>query len=259
MIATDDDSLMAPYGVGTTIDTVDVCETWTGSDYQYQAVAVGSSDDIPDRDAVQSLAYDAANLTGYDASGAESAPASDVGPTSFDFMYADESTRQASYDYPYYGVASPDPSTCLVEPCPSMSRGAREGSTMQLAPVDSLPRFARHGLTRRGVRALVESSDEITRSSDGHRRFRAVLGTETIIRSIDPVTQLLVGEVWIGMADTMTTTHVWKRVVGGYVRERSESATVEIVDAKKVRSSSVVTFHAVRVADPKFPLISGSR
>jgi hypothetical protein len=39
MISSEEDSLMAPYGIPNTVDTVDVCEAWTGSDYAYQATA----------------------------------------------------------------------------------------------------------------------------------------------------------------------------------------------------------------------------
>lgn len=46
MISTDDDSLMAPYDIMRTVDTVDVCENWTGSDYAYEARMVGSSDNV---------------------------------------------------------------------------------------------------------------------------------------------------------------------------------------------------------------------
>lgn len=249
MIAQDYDELMAPYGIATTTDTVDVCETWTGSDYQYQAVGVGSSDDVPEKDAVQSLTYSAGNLTGYDISGAESAPASEVGPTSFDFMYADQSTRQASYDYPYYGVASPGcPQTCAIQ--------TSLGSNSDLAgPADAFAQYTRHGLTRLGVRAIVDASEEISRSPGGDRRFRATRGSETILRTVDPRTELIMTETWSTPADTIVTRHTWKRVAGGYVRERSESEIVETVAGRKVRGRSLVVFKGVQVRDPKFPPI----
>lgn len=250
MVVTDVDSLLAPYGITQSVDTVDVCETWTGSDYQYQALAVGSSDNLPDLDAVQSITYDGAgNVAGYDASGSESAPTDAVGPTAFDFLYADDATKQASYDDPYYGVASPDPSasTCLEEPCPAMSVSA--------TVADTLRRFARHGITRRGVRALVDDAEEISRSSEGYRRFRAVLPTETVIRSVDPKTQLLMAEVRAGPADTIVTRYTWKKVQGGYLRASSESESVEFIAGRKIQNRTKVVFQRVRVTDPKFPLL----
>ncbi len=253
MVATDVDGLLAPYGITESVDTVDVCESWTGSDYQYQALAVGSSDNLPDLDAVQAVTYDGGgNVAGYDASGSTSAPADAVGPTAFDFLYADDATKQASYDYPYYGVASPDPYTsrCPQEPCAAMSISA---SVETIA--DTVRRFARHGLTRRGVRALVDNAEEISLSSEGYRRFRTVLPTETVIRSIDPKTQLLIGEVRAGPADTMVTLHTWKKVAGGYVRERSESESVEIIGGRKIQNHTKLVFQRVRVTDPRFPLL----
>lgn len=251
MIARDDDSLMAPYGIMTTTDTVDVCETWTGSDYQYQALAVGSSDNLPDFvDSVQSVSYNAGNVTGYAPSGSESAPASAVGATAFDFLYADAATRQASYDYPYYGVGSPDQSACLQAPCPNMSVVATSTSS---EASDTLRRYAKHGLTRRGVRALVENAEEISASVEGYRRFRSVRGRETIILSVDPRSQLVMTEESRGPSDTMVTKHLWKRVAGGHVRHRSESEIVEVIDGKRIRNKSAVTFQRVRITDPRFP------
>lgn len=83
---------------------------------------------------------------------------------------------------------------------------------------DTLGRFARHGITRRGVRVLVDDAEEISRSSEGYRRFRAVLPTETVIRSVDSKTQLLMAEVRAGPTDTMVTRYTWKKVQGGYLR-----------------------------------------
>jgi hypothetical protein len=42
VISDETDSLMVPYGIGQTSDTVDVCESWTGSDYDYKASGAGT-------------------------------------------------------------------------------------------------------------------------------------------------------------------------------------------------------------------------
>lgn len=251
LIATDDDSLMAPYGIMRTIDTVDVCETWTGSDYQYEARAVGNSDNAELVDAVQSVTYSDGYVAGYGSSGSAATPPVDVGPTSFDLMYADDATRQASYDYPYYGVSSPDPSTCTQPPCPV--------AAYSISGADSRPSFSRHGLTRLGVRALVENFDEIARSANGLRRFRHVRDGETTIRSIHPATQLLVAEEVAGPADTMWVEHVWARVPGGHVRLRSEIRSVERIAGKRIRNRSVIVLQNVAVTDPKYPKLIGPR
>ncbi|HST08151.1 MAG TPA: hypothetical protein VLJ83_08255, partial [Gemmatimonadaceae bacterium] len=58
VITDETDSLMAAYGIATTSDTVDVCESWTGSDYDYQVSGAGSSDNVPGfADTVQTVAY----------------------------------------------------------------------------------------------------------------------------------------------------------------------------------------------------------
>lgn len=272
MVSTDHDALMAPYGIGTTVDTVDVCETWTGSDYAYQATAVGSSDNVPGFvDSVQTVTYQSSNVTGYTQSTTEAAPASPVGSTSFDMMYADDATRQASYDYPYYGVSSPDPDACIQQPCAVQSlnttarltNGASTGSAEATnstptpsASGNAMPQFAKHGLTRRGVRALVEDADEIAPSKEGYRRFRAVHGKETVVRSIDPKTQLLMAEESDGPSDTTFTTHVWARTTGGYVRDHSDFDIAEVVNGKKLRSHSHIAFEKVRISDPAFRPLS---
>ena len=272
MISTEQDDLMTPYGIPNTVDTVDVCEAWTGSDYAYQATAIGSSDNVPGFvDSVQTITYQSGNVTGYTQSANAAAPASPVGASSFDMLYADNSTRQASYDYPYYGISSPDPATCIQPPCPvqSLNTTARltdgtttpgDATTASNAPTPSasgnvVPQFAKHGLLRRGVRALVDDADEIARSKEGYRRFRVVHKGETIVRSIDPKTQLLMAEESDGPADTMFTTHVWTQVAGGYVRNHSDFETVEQVNGKRLRSRTRVAFQKVRISDPAFPAL----
>ncbi len=114
MVSSEQDDLMSQDGVPNTVDTVDVCEQWTGNDYAYQATAVGSSDNVPGFvDSVQTVTYQNGSAAGYTQSANAAAPASPVGSTAFDMLFADDPTRQASYDYPYYGISSPDPSTCV--------------------------------------------------------------------------------------------------------------------------------------------------
>lgn len=265
MSAIDVDSLMTAYGIGTTADSVDVCETWTGSDYKYSAIALGSSDNIPGlTDTVQSVGYDAGGVAGYTTSGAPATNASEVGPSAFEFMNADDPTRQASYDYPYYGVSSPDPVACTRPPCPAMSVGTpndRNGSTILKSDIlsgDSTKRFARHGITRLGVRALVENATEILPSAEGYRRFRFRRGSVTSTLSLDPRTQLLMREELGASGDTTITNHTWKRIRGGYVRSRSDIEVVEIINGKKFHSRSTLVFTRVRVTDPAFPSLVDS-
>src|SRR5436190_1567201 len=167
MIAVDSDSLMAPYGLPSVVDTVDVCEAWTGSDYTYQATLAGSADNIPNYpDTMPTVTYDAGYLVGYDAANNVSSEASSASGTSFDFLVADASTKAASFDYPYYALSSPDPtpSSCIQPPCPVMMRSALPSS---VAATQSSVSSDHHGLSRRGFRALVDSAVELSPSSNG--------------------------------------------------------------------------------------------
>jgi hypothetical protein len=264
VITDETDSLMTAYGVGTSSDTVNVCESWTGSDYDYQVSGAGSSDNVPGfADTVQTVAYQGAYLNGYTQSGAPAAEPTNVGSL-FDFVMADNPTRQASYDDPYYGVSSHDPNACTQPPCPLMSRASQAptaSSSSKSTPPQSRPDiligivdtlFTRHGLSRRGVRALVNESEEITPSAQGYRRFRMVTDGMTVVRSIDPLTQLLMAEQSISASDTMTVTHKWTKVLGGYLHDRSDYVNVETIDGRQVRSFGSVRFRNVRISDPAY-------
>lgn len=261
VISDETDSLMVAYGIGQTSDTVDVCESWTGSDYDYQVSGAGSSDNIPGfGDTVQTVTYQGGYVTGYTQSGASAADPSPVGSTSFDFVNADNPTRQASNDDPYYGISSHDPDTCVQLPCPVMLRAqdtSQPGSTSapnrtsaNLSGQDTL--FTRYGLSRRGVRALVNESEEITRSPLGYRRFRAIHGDMTIVRSIDPITQLLMSEELTSPKESMNVSHKWTKVVGGYLMDRSDYVSVETINGKQIRSFGSVRLTNVQVSDPAY-------
>lgn len=75
-------------------------------------------------------------------------------------------------------------------------------------------------------------------------------GDETVTWSVDPVSQLLVGEESWGPSDTTRGVHTWARVAGGYVRERSVFETVERIAGRRVRSTVTLRFANVRVSDP---------
>ena len=264
-ITDETDSLMTAYGIGSSSDTVNVCESWTGSDYDYQVAGAGSSDNVPGfADTVQTVAYQSAYLNGYTQSGAPAADPTNVG-TLFDFVVADNPTRQASYDEPYYGVSSHDPNACTQPPCPVMSRASQPptaSSSSKSTPPQSRPDvlvgivdtlFTRHGLSRRGVRALVNESEEITRSAQGYRRFRMVTAGMTVVRSIDPLTQLLMAEQSDSAGNSMAVTHRWTKVVGGYLLDRSDYVSVETIGGRQVRSFGSVRIRNTRISDPAYP------
>ncbi len=265
VITNETDSLMTAYGIGTSSDTVDVCESWTGSDYDYQVSGAGSSDNVPGfADTVQTIAYQGGYVAGYTQSGAPAANPTNVG-TLFDFALADNPTRQASYDDPYYGVSSHDPSTCLQPPCPVMSRVAPTAPTptggashanlqpqLRSSIVSQDTLFRRFGISRRGVRALVNESQELTPSTKGYRRFQTVKGEMTIVRSVDPVTELLMGEESTAPGETMTVTHKWTKVLGGYLLDRSDYVSTETIERRQIRSFGSVQIKNLRISDPAF-------
>jgi len=250
MIAVDPDSLMAPYGLPSVVDTIDVCEAWTGSDYTYQATLAGSADNIPNfPDTTSTVTYDAGYITGYDAANNISSDANSAGGTSFDFVTADASTKQASFDYPYYGISSPDPtpSSCIQPPCPVMSLSVPQ--TARKDAQQSAP-FTRYGLTRRGFRALVDSSQELSPSASGLRRFKSLRGNRTYIRSIDPKTELLVAEEESSREDSARITHTWRKVANGYIRQHSDIETADLVNGRWVHGHSEIDFKKVHIHDP---------
>ena len=253
MITEDVDSLMTPYGLPASIDTIDVCETWTGNDYSYQGTAVGSSDDVPPFvDSVQTTIYQNGYVTGYTQLGTPAAPATPVGSTEFASINASSALIQASYDYPYYGVSSPAPDACTSPPCPIYQRLSGD-----LSSVAATPQFSRHGLSRHGIRALVDGAEEIAPSQNGNRRFRSFENNATIIRSIDPKTQLLVAEESAAPADSSEATHVWTQVPGGYVREHTDIQSVEHIGGKRIRNRTTIRFQRVQITDPAFGSVVG--
>ncbi|HWL40466.1 MAG TPA: hypothetical protein VNO75_09525 [Gemmatimonadaceae bacterium] len=258
MITTEDDSLMTQHGLSTAVDTLDVCESWTGNDYVYQAVELGSSENIPGfEEEIQTVMYQSGYVSGYAATGELISQPSSVGPTAFDFLYADEPTRQASYDYPYYGISSPDPSVCTT--CLQIQAGSKPAkippatSTVQGDTI-GVPRFTRHGIMRLGVRALIDKSEEIGPSIEGYRRFRMTNGTKTTVRAIHPLSQLLMSEEFSEPEGTMRVLHTWTRVPGGYVKDRSTYSSTEQIDGREIRGAGKILFTNVRVTDPRFPV-----
>lgn len=263
-IITDDyDDLMAQYGIGTSVDTANVCETWVGNDYTLHAAVVGSSDNVNPStdDVVQGTDYQGGMITPYAADGSVVAPSDGAsGTTAFDVVQADASLRQASYDDPYYGIRSPGNGSCIQPPCPVQSLNTTatltNGATGQSSPPvpsasgNPVPQFVAHRISRRGVRALVDAAVEISLSAQGHRRFQKVVGKNTDTYILDKDTELLIGEEHADSATTMRVNHTWKLVNGVYVRYRTEINTVEKVRGRDRSSHTTLTFLNVRLNAP---------
>jgi hypothetical protein len=239
MIVDQADSVMAQYGIPSVVDTFSVCATWVGTDYTVRAERTGSSEwALSVADSTASVEYGGGVVSGYGTDGSANATGTSVGETMFDFVGADATLRQASYDDPYYGVYSGgDGNTCVPtagQPCP-------------LSSTRSDGKYTNHGLSRRGVRALVNNMTELGRGSKGERRFRGMRGRSEWIISLDPETQLFVGEEIREGGSTSKATHFWKEVAGGYARDRTEIEDTDEVDGRKVASRAVIAFTDVVV------------
>jgi hypothetical protein len=278
LITDETDSLLAQYGAGDTHDTIAVCETWVGSDYTTQTSTIGSSSRTHVvQDTVQGETYSGGMLTAQAADGSQiEAPSTVGGSTLFDYMNADAGQVQASYDNPYYGVYAPgggyqclDPSGCaqaaVDRSIPSATGFTRSadllGMSTRLGASTNVPqasrdaiamattpdttKYRRHGLHRAGTRALVDNMEEITRSPEGYRRFHTVRGTDDVILSIDPKTELLVAEETHSKSGhVFHTKHFWAWTPTGYMRSHSD-----IDDEEVIRGTRYVNHASISIQD----------
>jgi len=244
-VVTAEDALLAAYGIPATTDTVRVCETWTGSDYVVDAERVGVPNDAwHDADSTQTVHYAGGQITGSAADGGPVGDPIAVGPTAFDFMSADQATRQASYDSPYYGVYATDGSGGCADPeeivCTAGETSYARTHHTALASADTGKKFAKHGLKRRGVRALVDDKQEVGRSPEGHRKFRKVVGDTEVTLTLDPQTELLVGEETKSPRGTTRAKHTWKRIKGAHVRARTEVEDTEVASGQTLTNRTSI-------------------
>ena len=197
-------------------DTVDICETWVGGDYRLAVQTVGTSER---HGGVYDMARDGVYNSGtlYVAEQGSVIQAQQAGSTLFDTFNADAAQVQASYDDPYYGIASEDgcPPNCQL----GISGADQAVVASARQSVDTL--FRRHGIVRRGVRALVESMDDIGLSPEGYRRFRTVDAAGERVVLVDPVRQLLMGEDFRNDKVELTARHEWTPASFGVARSRT--------------------------------------
>ena len=208
--------LEANYQLPMQSDTVDICETWIGNDYRWAVHTVGTSERAA---GVYDMARDAAYASGvlYVAEQGTVLSSQQVGSNLFDTFNADASQVQASYDDPYYGIVAAE--SCPLGTCAMLRVGEQPGSAGAPPARDTL--FKRHGVTRRGVRALVEGMHDMGRSPDGLRRFtkQVALGERTVL--VHPVSQLLMGEEFRDNEVEMSARNEWVPANFGHVRSRT--------------------------------------
>lgn len=261
MITSEDDELASTYSWVLQSDTIDVCETWTGSNYRWKFVTLGTSErESGVYDMTRDLSYDAGYMSVMQQQAVVATDATST-PTLFDSFNTESSLRLAATDDPYYGIRSlggsaPGGGCCeFLQAAPSR---LPEGSTgLQRAVTVPARRFGavqdgkhtRHGLRRRGVRALVDSAAEEPRGASGVRRFRLTDTHGEHVYVIDPQTELLIGEE-MSEADVRTVAqHEWKRTTEGYERDRT-IIELRSVDGHRLIGRTSILFTNIRVVEP---------
>ncbi|HKG95105.1 MAG TPA: hypothetical protein VKA84_24520 [Gemmatimonadaceae bacterium] len=233
------DSELATYGIPTRTDTVQICETWTGSDYQAQVTLTGSSRPADVLDTSKSIQYSGGMVSGYAADGGASEEPVAVGATAFDVVDATQAERDASYADPYYGVVVSEqpenpPPTCGTPetgPCKLNDGGG------VLSVVRGLGAQTNdHGLKRGALKALLREAEEVDRSAAGHRRFKFVRGDEERITEIDPQTELISAQEVRSPRGWTRARLQWTKQRGKYVRERMDTESEDVVDGQAFRS-----------------------
>jgi hypothetical protein len=277
-------------GIPSQTDTSDVCEAWTGSDYQVQDKLVGETmSEGDERDTSQIVEYINGQVTGYTASGVVTAePSSVPGGTLADLVSATSEERAAVADDPYYGILASG-STCIDPNAPGCDPGggggggggggcdhydeygnccepqeiicdgggraglgidpgsvvARVTTRLPNPSVASVPddgKYKRHGLTRRGVRALLDTYERTGTTPAGLLHFQKSAGGGELTVDVEPRTQLIAHQEFRA-ADRETKIHYqWSRVRGtpNYVRRQLVVETT-MMENGAVRSRGAVT------------------
>jgi hypothetical protein len=242
-----DDSVANALGWPALADTVDLCETWTGGDYSWKTQTVGTSETFSDfYDMARDLSY-ASGWMSVTEGGTVVQTSPISGASILDFYVVDQASRDAVADDPYYALASGGGGGggggCEPPDCYATSRSGPETVSM---PRDSM--YRRHGVRRRGVRALIETADDAGLSNEGYRRFvkRDPRGDHVYL--VDPRTELLVGEESVDGDLEIVSRHEWKPVRGGFVRDQTVTETRSRSAGGRVLGTSIVLFRNVRVA-----------
>lgn len=235
-----DEAELAQHGVEATTDTAQVCESWTGNDYQVEVTEIGSSEPPSDfAEDVKTTVYQYGATSAYDGSGSFVDSQPDVGVNGFEFMAATPQEQQASYDEPYYGVIQ-NSANCTTPPCPVLNRQATVSTSATQASVGE-------PFKRLVLRHLLEGMSETTPSVEGYRRFRRVAanGEETTI-SVDPITELIRRQESKTNTGTTRADLTWTELRGKYVRDRLDMVSDEMIGSKRMLSKTSVVLRNVQ-------------
>lgn len=239
---TEDDPELAAFGMPAQYtDVTDVCETWTGSDYTVSATEASSTLDEPSTtEDVARVDYANGQLQPIGSAGGLSSPFG-VGPTAFDMVTATSEQVQASIDEPYYAVYAYDP-------CPPPNGCNGQFNVLaDSAPSGQAARYTKHGLKRRGVRALLEQAQELSRSPDGQRRFEIAKDGKRWLWLVDPVTELIDREEYSDSAISVVASHRWSKVAGGHKKDRTDVDFTERVGGRTQTTRTTIRITGLHI------------
>lgn len=245
------DDVTASVGLPPTTDTLRVCQTWVGNDFVTHETQLGRAHPAwYGGDPLRVVTYGGGVINGYGADGGSVGAPAVLSGTMLDALQVDAATRAALADDPYFYLYAPDPGcadpTAIV--CSRVTRadslGGGPSATRDVA--QGAPN-RRHGLTRRGVRALVEQAAEVDAGADaGTRKFRRTRGREQVEFLVDRRTGLLVGEEVRGPDGRRSTRNRWRQVGNAFVREMSTTEIVEGAPGREQRTRMVTEIREFR-------------
>jgi hypothetical protein len=102
------------------------------------------------------------------------------------------------------------------------------------------------------VRALVDAMEDVGTSPNGHRRFRKIAGEDTSFVELHAVDELLMGEEVRGPRGRTKAKHAWKKTTGGgWVRDRTDIESTEVVDGRTFTSRATLQIVDVKTNTPR--------
>ena len=253
LITEEYDPTEATYGWNPQSDTIDVCAAWTGSDYRARFRTLGTTErHYGPYDMTRNVEYEWSTMRIQ--SGTSTVYSDPVSGGLVDAYNADAGTRAAIADDPWYALRSMGGTVhggcCALVAGNVSTITSQEDSgraDVSRAPATYAPirdgRFTRHGLSRRGIRALVEAAAEVSPPGAARRRFRWNDATGDHVRVIDRKSELLVGEESVDDEVKLVATHDWQPTASGYLRSRT------VMEVRALRGNALLARSEVRFKD----------
>lgn len=277
VVSLDEDSVLLRHGIPTTVDTTEVCQTWTGTDYDLHTVEVGSSmnHDVIRPSPVAGTEWHSGVLRTLDTAGREVEGALVVGGRSMDVLGIDEATQAAVADDPYASVVVPgecvveDGETfvsCSADACAdelivcdgeaaTMSLSSQPLETRDASKYSVAERARQPRIVRKGIRRRLEHFTEQPSAVSGRRVFtRGAAGAEERI-TIHAATQLPILYETRSARDHVRQAFAWRQSKGMFVRSETSEEYAELKNGR-MRVTAVaherlrdVRFKGARILD----------